>query len=269
MRRRGAWWLVAACLAAGPAAAQSLDKTWLLQVGAYFPDIDSKLRVDSSRGLGTTVDFERDLGFNRHRTLPAFLLEWRPGDDWVFDAQYYKLGRTSTKSLERDISIGDTTYPVAGRVRAGFDSDIIRFTVGNRLFQWRNLEIGAGIGLHATDFSVFIEGEGSVGGGTRSFRTESRSLFAPLPTIGVFLNARPGRKVHVNARVDWLSLTIDDYNGRLINAEASLAYSLHRNIDVGAMYRLVDYRVRVTSADWTGRVDYKFNGPALFVQVGF
>lgn len=259
-----------AALGASPAAAQSLDKTWLLQVSAYFPRVDSEVRVDAADGsLGTDIDFEKDLGFDRHSTLPAVMLEWRPGDDWVFNAEYYAIGRDSTKTLDRDITVGDTVYPVNGSVTAGFDSDIYRFTIGNRLFQRPNLEIGVAIGLHGTDFAVFVEGEGSVSGSPGAFRQEARSVFAPLPTIGAFLSARPAPKVHVNARFDWLSLTIDGYTGRLINTEVSAAYSIHKNIDVGAMYRLVDYGLKASKDDWNGRVDYKFSGPAIFVQVGF
>lgn len=255
---------------AGPAAAQSLDKTWLFQVGAYFPSVDSSLRVNSSDGaLGSDVDFEQDLGFERNSVLPAFMAEWRPGDDWVVNGEYYRLGRSSAATLERDIVIGDTTYPVNGSVNAGFDSDIFRFTIGNRFFQRPNVEIGAAVGLHATDFTIFVEGEGRTTNQSVSFRSENRSIFAPLPTIGLFLNARPGKKWQVNARFDWLSLRIDDYSGRLVNTEASVSYSVHRNIDIGAMYRLVGYRVSVEREDWNGRVDYQFHGPALFVQVGF
>ena len=73
----------------------------------------------------------------------------------------------------------------------------------------------------------------------------------------------------MNARLDWLSLTIDDYSGRLINTETSVSYSIHKNIDVGLSYRLVNYRVRVNKDDWNGKVNYQFNGPSIFVQVGF
>ena len=257
-------------LVSAPSLAQSLDKTWLFQAAAYFPGVDSSVRADAANGdLGTVIDFERDLGFDRHSSLPAFMLEWRPGDDWVLNAEYYAVGRGSSTILERDITVGDTVFPVAGEVRAGFDSDIFRFTIGNRVFQRENLEIGVAVGFHGTDFRVFIEGDGQVAGNPGQFRNEARSVFAPLPTIGAFLNARPAEKVQVNARFDWLSLTIDDYTGRLINTEVSASYSVHRNIDVGVMYRLVDYGLKVKQDNWNGRVDYKFSGPAIFAQVGF
>lgn len=257
-------------LVAAPASAQSLDKTWLLQVSAYFPRVDSSVRADSSNGsIGTVIDFESDLGLERHAVLPAFMAEWRPGDDWVFNAEYYTLGRDTTWSIDRDLTVGDTVFPVNADISSGFDSDIFRFTIGNRLFQRPNLEIGLALGFHGTDFSLYIEGEGTVNGTPGQFRSETRSVFAPLPTVGAFLNARPAEKVQVNARLDWLSLTIDDYSGRLINTETSVSYSIHKNIDVGLSYRLVNYRVRVKKDDWNGKVNYQFNGPSIFVQVGF
>lgn len=261
---------MAGLLSAAPAMADPLERTWVFQVGAYFPKVDSSMRVDGTAGnLGTVVDFETDLGFERQHTLPAAALAWRPGDDWVVSAEYYALGRRSSSSLDRDLVIGDTTYPVNGSVEAGFDSDVYRFTIGNRVFQRQNLEIGLAVGLHATDFTVFVEGEGSVGEQSASFQSERRSAFAPVPTIGAFLVARPAKRVHVSARIDWLSLTISDYSGSLVNTEASVSYRIHKNFDVGVTYRLVDYKLKVSKDDWNGRVDYQFRGPALFVQAGF
>jgi hypothetical protein len=258
------------CLAMpAPALAQRMNDNWVFQVGAYFPRINSELQVNGPLGDGTEIDFERDLGYDRSSTLVSAFAEWRPGDDWVFNVEYYALNRSNTQSIERDITVGDTTYPASATVSSGFDSDIFRFTIGNRLIQRETWEIGAAIGVHGTDFSTFIEGEGSVGGQSGQFQSETRSVFAPLPTIGLFLNATPAARVNVAARFDWLSLSIDDYSGRLINTQASVAYSIHKNFDVGVMYRYVDYRLKVDRDDWEGKVRYQFSGPAIFLQAGF
>lgn len=261
---------VPAIFAAHPAAAQRLDNDWIIQVSAYFPSVDSSLRIDSSDGeIGTVVDLEGDLGFSKHSRLPAFLGEWRPGDDWVLTAEYYALNRDSSRSIARELDIGDTTFPVNASVASGFDSDVFRFTVGNRLFQGENYEIGAAIGLHGTDFTLFVEGEGTVNGVPGQFRSESRSVFAPVPTIGAFVNAEPWARVYASARFDWLSLSIGDYSGRVLNSQATVAYRVHRNFDVGLTYRLVNYRLKVNRDNWTGQVDYNFRGPAIFLQAGF
>lgn len=259
-----------AALVAAPASAQRLDSDFIVQASLYLPSVDSSVRVDGANGnIGTVVDFESDLGLDKRSTLPAFMAEWRPGDDWVFSGEYYSLGRNTTFNIDRELTIGDTIYPVDASLSSGFDSDIYRFTIGNRIFQGENFEVGLAIGLHGTDFSIYVEGEGSVGEAGGSFRSETRSVFAPLPTIGVFAAFEPAERVYLAARFDWLSLTIDDYSGRLINTEFTAAYRVHKNIDIGASYRFVNYRVRVEKDDWNGKVNYQFHGPALFLQFGF
>jgi opacity protein-like surface antigen len=253
-----------------PAAAQRFDDTISLRVEAYFAGINSSLRADGSQGnIGTEVDFEDDLDLAANQALPAIELGWRINDDWVLQGQYYSLGRRTNATLDREIIVGDTVYPVNGMVTAGFDSDVYRFTIGNLLIQREKLEIGVGIGLHGTDFTVFVEGEGSVTGQANRFRQEGRSIFAPLPTIGAFGQWEPAERLTLSGRFDWLSLTVDDYNGRLINAEAAVAYRLIKNLDAGVAYRYVDYRLRVNQDNWTGRVRYQFSGPSVFLRVGF
>lgn len=263
---------IAACaaLAAVPAAAQRLDDDFIIQASLYLPKVNSTVQVDGANGnIGTIVDFENDLGLSSHSTLPAFMAEWRPGDDWVFTGEYYALGRNATKTIGRELVIGDTTYPVNASLKAGFDSDVYRFTIGNRILQGKNYEIGLALGLHGTNFSIFVEGEGDVGEVGGSFRSETRSIFAPLPTLGVFAAAEPVKNIYLGARFDWLSLSIDEYSGRLINTEFTAAYRIHKNVDIGGMYRFVNYRVRVDKPKWHGEVQYEFHGPALFLQLGF
>jgi hypothetical protein len=165
--------------------------------------------------------------------------------------------------------VGDTVYPLNADIRSGFDSDIVRFTVGNRFLQTKTFELGAAIGLHGTDFTIFLEGEGSAAGQTSEFRSEARSVFAPLPTVGLFFAWEPAPKVSIAGRFDWLSLSVGDYSGRLLNSEVSAAFRVQKHIDLGVMYRRVDYRVQVRRDNWEGEVSYNFQGPAVFVQFGF
>jgi hypothetical protein len=255
---------------AAPALAENLDHKFSLQGQLYFPYVDSSVRVDQTNGdLGTVIDFEQDLGLKTRLTLPAFRAGWRIDDDWMLIGEYYTLNRTSSKTIDRELTVGDTVYPVNARVAGGFDSDVYRFTINNLLFQRENFELALGIGFHGTDFRIFVEGEGAVGETGAQFSRVERTVFAPLPTLGAMLNFEAAPRLTLGARLDWLSLTIDDYSGRLVNTEASVAYAVHKNIDIGMMYRLVDYEVRVRKADWKGRVDYRFSGPALFLEIGF
>lgn len=259
-----------ALLLGSAAEAQRFDDVVSIKAEAYFAGIGSHARIGTPSGsVGTSLHFERQLGMDDNKVLPAVEIDWRINDDWVLQGQYYGLRRRSGKTLYSAITVGETTYPVNARVNAGFDSEIYRFTINNLVFQSNRLELGLGIGLHATDFNVFVEGQGSIGELQSSIHREQRRIFAPLPTIGAIGQWEPARRFTLFGRVDWLSLAIDDYSGRLINAEASASYRLHRYLDVGVSYRFVDYELRVRRNNWRGEVDYQFSGPAIFLRAGF
>jgi hypothetical protein len=264
-------WVLGSVLAIGaPASAQRFDDTVSIRVEAFFAGIDSFLQVGNASGsIGTGIDFEDELGMDGSQSLPALEVGWRINDDWVLQGQYYTVRRRTEAVIDREIVVDDTVFPVNARVGAGFDSDVYRFTINNLVFQRDRLELGLGVGLHATDFRVFVEGEGRVGDNPARFTREGRSIFAPLPTIGAIGQWEPARRFTLFGRVDWLSLTIGDYRGRLINAEASASYSFHRNADIGVSYRAVDYELNVRKPDWRGDVRYRFTGPSIFVRAGF
>lgn len=172
--------------------------------------------------------------------------------------------------MSRDIDFDDVTYQVGMAIDTRFDSDIYRLTVGYDLVRRKNAEFGVAIGAHVTDFEVELDGQGTVEGTAIASRQHRRkSALAPLPTIGAFGAIQLAPRFTLRGRVDWLKLSVGDYGGELWNAQAGLDYRLHRNIALGVTYRYVDYRIHAEKPDWTGRMSYRFRGPALVVRAGF
>lgn len=96
-----------------------------------------------------------------------------------------------------------------------------------------------------------------------------RDLLAPLPTVGLYATYQIAPRLTGSVRGDFLALKVGDYKGNLINAQASLGYRVTKNIGIGAMYRFVRYRLEISKSNWDGRVDYRFSGPALYLEAGF
>lgn len=260
----------AAAIWAVPAMAQtSEDKAWV-QVSGYFPSIDTHARVDTaSGGTGTEISFESDLDFDEDKVLPAVLAGVRLGSGFSLTAEYFSLDRSSTKGLEREITFGDVTFPVAASVTGEFNTDIYRLAVNYAVFRRTNFEAGIALGVHATDVEVAIEGEGRVGDAAARFERRSRNLLAPMPTAGVFANGYILPRLGVGGRIDYFSMEIGKYDAKLLNAQVSAMYRVHRNIGLGIGFRHVEYRVIGTGEHLIGRVDYNFDGPTLFVHAGF
>ena len=270
-RIAGALPLLVAGFVATPAQAEALQDDFWLQVSGYWANVDTDIQVSSvdDPSIGTEVDLEEDLGLDDNSLLLAISGGARLGSGFSVIADYYSLGRDSTRNITRDIVIDDVTYPTNAELTAGFDTDIYRLTVGWAFARGDNYEVGGAIGLHATDITLTIEGQGTVNGGPVTIQQRRQDFLAPLPTIGLFANFEIMPRLTAGARVDFLSLSIDDYDGRLINTQVQIAYRFTDNIGVGVMYRYVDYRVDVEKTEYTGRFSYEFNGPAVFVEVGF
>lgn len=254
-----------------PARAQALDDDFWLQASGFLAKVDTDVRLSTvaSPKSGTGIDLESDLGLDDDEFLPAFFGGARLGGGFSIGAEYYALGRGGAVALARDIIVEDVTYPANSQVTAGFDTDIYRVTVGYAFVRQDDLEVGAALGFHGTDIQFSLSGQGRVGNLPLNAQTRKADFLAPLPTIGLFATFEPAPRLTIGARADYLSLSIDDYDGRLINAQATVSYRFMKNFGVGVAYRYVDYRLEVEKETYVGRFDYKFSGPSVFLEVGF
>ena len=253
-----------------PVRAQGLEDRYWFEAQAYWPDVDTTVSVAGPNGVvGTTIDLESDLDLSDRKTLPAFLAGARIGERWSLIGEYYGLDRSGSASTNRDINFDDVTYSAGATLSSGFDTKVYRAAVGYSFIKSDRAELGASLGLHVTQFKLSISGEGHVGGAAVQSQLRKRDALAPLPTLGLFGAYQITPRLVVGGRVDYLSLKVGDYDGRLVNTEARLSYRVIQNVAIGAAYRYVDYDLNIDKERWQGELAYKFKGPALFLQAIF
>lgn len=265
-------WLVSVAgiaLSATPAAAQALNDKYWIEVSAYFPKANTTVNVSRPGFPGTEIDMESDLDLDKNETLPALYAGARLGKRWVVAGEYYGLDRTGSRTIERDINFDGATFPVGVEVSSKMQSDIYRLTVGYAFIRTDRAELGAAIGLHATNFEIALQGDTDVGIGVIRQQDSKRTFLAPMPTVGVFGTFELTPKLILTGRADYLSLDVGDYDGSILNAQAAIAYKVTDMIEVGAAYRYVDYGLDVDKGRYTASVDYDFKGPAVFIRAGF
>lgn len=255
---------------ASSAHAQNIEDRYWLEAQAFWPDIDTTVRVEGNGGLiGTKIDLESDLKLKDRKSLPAFFAGARFGDHWSIIGEYYALDRGGSASASRDIAFDDVTFPAGATISSEFNTDVYRLAVGYSFVRNDKVDLGASLGLHVTQFEVALEGQGRIGNASIQSQARKRDALAPLPTLGLYGAYRVAPRLSLGGRVDYLSLKVSDYDGRLINAEARASYRLFKNVGVGVMYRYVDYDLEIEKDRWNGEVAYKFKGPAIFLQAAF
>jgi len=73
----------------------------------------------------------------------------------------------------------------------------------------------------------------------------------------------------MRGRFDFLSLTIDQYDGQLVNSMIAFDWRFAKNWGAGLGYRYVSYNLKSTTENFHGEVKYDFKGPTIFLEAGF
>ena len=259
---------VAACFLAllpAAAAAQARGDTWVFRAAGFFPKIDTQARVDGTNGrLGTSVDFETDLGLEDSKTLPVVDMLWRFLPNHRLQLSYLDLSRSATSTLRTQINWGDQTFQVNSNVHGEFDSKVTALTYLYSFLRTPDTELSAGIGLHYTDLNAGLSSVGSSLSVSRSV-----SAKAPLPVLAFNAAQRFTDTVGGELRYQWFGIKFDEYDGSLNVFNAVLSWYPWKNFGIEGGYNYTRYDIGVDKENWRGEAKYTFKGPILGIVASF
>jgi len=257
---------IAAALAipATASAQMAMEATWSFRLGAYFPNIDTKARADSTSGaVGTSIDFESDLGLASTKTLPVFDAQWRFAPNHRLELGYLDLSRTGNTTLTANIEWEGQTFSRSTQVRGEFDSKITSLTYLYSFYRTPATELSAGVGLFYTKIDAGISNQGTLA------VDRSVSANAPLPVIALRAEQRFAEQWKGELRYQWFGVKVGDYDGSLNVFNAAVAYYPWKNWGVEAGYNYSRYDLKVSREAWTGEAKYQFHGPVLALVASF
>ena len=262
---------VIAIFLSAPAFAQTaedyhpmLTDKWMIGVGGYFPDKDFTIKGNANIvDLDTNV--QEDLRLSESDTSAALMLRWRFGEKWSVWAQYFSLESDYGAVLEEDVEWQDLVFEEGSFVNAGFDLDVARLMFGRNFYTAPGHEFGLGVGLHWMEIGAFIEGDITTSEGGTEFRRGQVGAEFPMPNIGAWYNYSWSRNWMVQARVDWLHVSIDEYSGGLLNGLVGIDWRPFEHVGFSAYYNAFTLDGDVKKSDWKGSVEYETYGPGVSV----
>lgn len=263
--------LLVLLLATFPLAAQDspLFPRFSITGGGAAANFETTARVDpeDAAGTGTLIGFERDLGLDDSRTLTRFGVQWRPFRRHELAATYFSAPRTGVEQIDRNITFRDQVYPVSALVTTKFDLDYwsATYTFWARRGERDGLGITLGVAKLAMNASVIAERPDISVTLEQSAETD-----VPVALGGVQGRVAFTDQLHLLGSVAALPrVTIEDYTGRALTAEARLEYRPVRWLGVGAAYSYFDLDVDVARTDLTGTLDMNIQGPEAYVRLAF
>jgi hypothetical protein len=247
---------------ASAAAPLEIDR-FSIELGTFLVSTDTKVRVDGTGGQqGTEFDAETTLGYNdstRFRVDGA----WRFADRHSVKAMWFDNTRSNTRVIDREITVGDNTYPVNATVTSEFNTRIIDVAYEYVFMQRESWELAGSFGLHAIKFGIKLDAEGSTAQGSLS---NSVSTGAPLPLFGLRGTWQLTEKLRFNAAAQYFTLSIDEYSGEVLDLRADVAWMFTKHFGAGVGYNHFGFDVDINRPKFNGSLDWEYGGGLLFLR---
>lgn len=230
------------------------------EVLLFGAGIDTRLRVDPQPTIpGTALDAEDDLGLDDSALMPQAELTLLPATRHLIRLSALSTRRSADHVIEREIVFDDQVYRAGERVDSTLDLTMFGLTYGHRFLVRDRGEITGTLGIQVASF------EANAVVRSRVIR-EEESGTAPLPLIGVEGRFDFTRRWSAEARVQYLSVEIDEADGSIFDARAAVTWRMNPYLVFGLGYRRFEIEVRSRDVDTSGYVDMNLRGPLLFVR---
>ena len=242
------------------------SKYWT-NVGIYFSARDLKASANGSiAGITKSIDFDSNAGLDDRPDLFMAEFGWQFSSNWGIALQYFESDRSASRALSESIEWQDLVFDVGVQVEAATSMEIVRLFFARQFRDRGPHSLRLGAGIHWFSVGASLAGEATLNDLSTEFRRSTVTADVPMPNIGAWYRYSPSRKWMFNARVDWLSASIDKYSGRIWNASGGVVYSPWDHVGLGLSYQFFEVDGRLSEDRWRGEIRTQFTGPFVFVS---
>ena len=266
--------LLLVCISmAPPASAEGsspIESRGYVSLGAFLNESDLKIRLDGSAGeTGTEVDWGKTFGDTEQMRFRLDGL-WRITDRHHLRLMFTDFTRKKTRTLGEDIQWGDDLILASSSVRSQLGFQIVEAAYEYAVKHDENMELALSAGVHYTSFvaklNVNVDTTGGSGGAELGGKA---SVGAPLPVFGGHGLWHLGKDFYADAQLQWFALSIDGYDGSILNYRGAVYWQPRKWGGIGVGYDSFNVDLKVKKNKFTGKMDWTYQGPQLFFNFAF
>ena len=259
---------VALFASSDPVSAQVLDRVEL-RVGGESLDADSTVRVDDGGSLGTSIDFETDLGLESETETFSAEVAFRLGKRHQLGFSQRTLDRTGARQLDQNVTFQGFTFPIQVNTESYLDLEMTGVSYTFWPFLGESGGLGIALGAYDTEIRAGITGSATLGGVPVS-HTEEASESAPLPFAGIEFRFMPADRWRVRGQLRILSVDdFDGWEGDLTDGSLGVDVRLLPHLWIGAAYRTLEIDVASEESGFNGSADLSFDGFGVYATLTF
>ncbi|WP_413575277.1 hypothetical protein ACLVWU_13305 [Bdellovibrio sp. HCB290] len=249
------------------------EEQFIFKLGYFLPSFDTTLRVNNEQlGRGDEVSLENELGIDREETTIRGSVMWRISERNKLSLDIFNLNRSGTKTINRQIQIGDQIYPVGASLTSKFTFTIIPIAWSYAFIKNSDWEVSAGAGLQWSVINLKIDGSASLSPISTS-REATADANAPLPLINADMKYYINPDWNVGANIGAFTYKVGAANmtmqGDILSAGASTEWWFTDYFGVGGAVNWFYIGVTVDGSKWDGEFNYTYFGPQAYLSARF
>jgi hypothetical protein len=238
------------------------EDPFYLSLGAYFVSrTNATLRLDRTAGvatLGTSLNWEQDLGGETSMTVPRLDGYYRFAPKHRVDFSWYKIERGGQIVTQRGIDFGDASFPAGTPINSAWDTETIKLTYTYSFYRKPEIETSLSLGLHITDIDMSLQSPLGI--------SEAETVTAPLPVFGFRLDYAITPKWWVRTKYELFFLdSIDEFQGAYSDFTISIEHRTFEHVGFGFGLNRNALDLEVTSDTKRGAFNSVLNGFMLYV----
>jgi hypothetical protein len=245
-------------------AGNPLNDRFSVSLGGFLLDTDTTIRVDG-QAAGTEVDMGRDLGLQDADRF-RFDAYWRMTPRQKLRLMWFSTSAEGSRVLDEEIVFDDVVYPVNIEVRGSIETDVLSLSYEFDFLQGEKHELGGTFGIHNLGFEIGLSGTVNGMGGALQSSAEANG---PLPVLGLHGVYRFNEKWYLDYGVQFFKVSIDEYDGSITDATASIVWQATEHFGFGAGWNQFRTKLEVDGERFDGELTWKYGGARIFVTASF
>ncbi len=255
------------CFDASAQKSPALDRV-SLWVGGYYASNDTDLNVGGRRayaGVNGKLDFESDLGLERHSTNPRLRADFLLGDSQGFSFDYYQIHRNRTSDYSQPI-------PALGTdARARIEGDV-DYDFGSAAYKWwfghASDVFGVGLGAAYYKVNFRVRGDARAAGQDASASVGyDDSEWAPVLTLGWRHAFNDQWRLYVDA--SGVKKSGGNVSGHIWNGSLGVEWFPWRNVGFGLEYAASRLHLTKNYRNARAKLNLDSDGPAFYLRARF
>ena len=240
-------------------AVYAFPDRYMIRLGGYIVDgADTKFSVTRD-GLGTVIDYNRDLNGDSRATIPRIDAYYRFNPRHRIDFTTFSIDREGSRVLAVDppVVIDGEDFS-GGTLNSDISYTLYKLGYAYSFYHSSRVELSISAGLNFTQYDLkFSNAAGD--------KAETAGFTAPLPMFGLRMGYAITPKWSVNYVAESFFIDFEDtVKGALINYELNTEYRLFKHFAIGAGLARIGSSLDVNDDDWNGSVSDSYRGYTLF-----